>query len=243
MSRGFNIVLLVVLCLMLAFVVLLSSPELIAIPCLIVVGFIPFLRDAIDRVSVEWTAVTSAVVCLALFAIGTHALAARLWRSPSRQPWRVRWSTIGVVGLFTAFASGTAMIGVVHQVSWLGRGPIVHTSRPHAVTGVVDKLFSFAAAEHLGAASLRRDERLLQREDEFRIAIVADEHDVVRAVVGMPRDPQAGYRVAAWITKSPHPGLPLERGMLPAEMFADIVHVLERGEDPAALVDNDRALR
>ncbi len=241
MSRGFKIVLLIVLCLFLALLV--PATEMIVIPALVVFGFVPFLRDAVHRVSIDWTAITTGIACGIVFAVGTHLLAARLWRSSDRGPWPKRWTAISVVGLFTVFAAGIAMIGVAHQVSWLRRGPIVHRSRPHAVAMVVNRLFRLAEEEHLDAAALRRHAHLLAQEDEFRIAVVADPGDAVRAVVGMPRDPGAGFRQVAWISKRGAPELPNDHGMLPAELYADVIAALERGDDPEAVVEGDRAHR
>ncbi|MBA3847769.1 MAG: hypothetical protein H0X45_14155 [Planctomycetes bacterium] len=243
MSGGFTRVLLIVLATILVLILLLAFLEtgFIEIVGLLMIGFVPFLRDACQRLGADWIAIATGVISLIVFALGTHVLATRLWASPQRHPWRARWTMIGVLGMLTIFAAGIAMIGVVHQVTWLQRGPIIHSSRPHAVHAVIQQLFRLAEAKHIDAVDLRRHADAIRHEDEFRIAIIADDQRAVRAIAATPRDPKSRFRYVVWIRKAEEPALPSGEGMLPAELYEDVVRALERGLDPEQAILGDPA--
>ena len=86
-------------------------------------GWVPFLWRVVPRMAIDSGSVLVGVLALLLFASGVH-WAGRAWtrdltdtETPRR--WRVRTS-LSVLGVVTIlFASGTALVGLVHQLVWL----------------------------------------------------------------------------------------------------------------------------
>jgi hypothetical protein len=89
-------------------------------------GWIGFLGHVLPKVQVNRESATMGAIALALFTAGVHRLGRGATRAPSaesepRRAWRFRWTAALVALVIVAFAAGTAMIGVVHQVSWLAK--------------------------------------------------------------------------------------------------------------------------
>jgi hypothetical protein len=89
-------------------------------------GWIGFLGRVLPKIQVNRESAAVGAIALVLFTAGVHGLgrgaarAAGAEGSP-RQAWRLRWTAALVALVIVAFAAGTAMIGVVHQVSWLAK--------------------------------------------------------------------------------------------------------------------------
>jgi prepilin-type processing-associated H-X9-DG protein len=94
----------------------------------LVVGWVMFLARVLPRVRVDWAGVATAVVCLTLFAVGSHAFLRWLYGQvpaedgspdPSARRWKPRWTVALVVAVVTMFVAGISAAGVAHQVGWL----------------------------------------------------------------------------------------------------------------------------
>jgi hypothetical protein len=107
----------------------------------VVFGWVPFLGRVGPRVTADGPSVLVGVIALGLFAVGVHWLG-RAWR-----PWRARWSVAAVVGVIVLFASGIAVVGIVHQVGWLASA-----DRPLVGEGLADSQSSGDRSRRLGMA-------------------------------------------------------------------------------------------
>ncbi len=99
-------------------------PGLIAVPLLLVFGWIPFLARTLPRMTVEPVAIGVAIGSLISFAVLLHFLArgftAQIRPSGTQKSsvWRWRWS-LAMVGLvFLLVSSGLALTVSVHQIVW-----------------------------------------------------------------------------------------------------------------------------
>lgn len=126
-----------------------GSVFLLRAPLELALGWLPFLRDVGDEVTVNPAAVGMGALCLGLFLGGVHWLGGWLWPAlrPEGGPWRGRW-TGGLGGLVVvAFAAGTAAVGVVHQAAWLATSPEPLVESSWGGRG--------GAESHLSASALR----------------------------------------------------------------------------------------
>ena len=101
----------------------------------LVAGWLLFLRKTLPQVQVNWPDLTIAIGALLAFLVGLHRFAA--WLSSSnnatqerRNPWPFRRSlAIGLL-VIIAFAAGTALVGISHQIAWMAtsKEPLVSSS-------------------------------------------------------------------------------------------------------------------
>jgi prepilin-type processing-associated H-X9-DG protein len=84
-------------------------------------GWVVYLWRVIPRVTIDWGGVAMGLVCLILFAVGSHAflkwLAASI-RGVDR-PWTPRRTVAVVAVVVLMFVAGISATGVAHQVGWL----------------------------------------------------------------------------------------------------------------------------
>jgi prepilin-type processing-associated H-X9-DG protein len=109
--------------------VLLAALLPLDVPMALYFGWIAFLARVRQRMEVHGTGLAVAGAALALFTAGVHWMA-RSWRQQlsstsdrDERPWKLRWSLAIVAVVLLAFAAGTCMIGVTHQVGWLLSDP------------------------------------------------------------------------------------------------------------------------
>jgi hypothetical protein len=86
-------------------------------------GWIGFLGRVLPKVQVNRESAAVGAIALVLFTASVHGMGRGAVRATSsegapQRVWRFRWTAALVI---VAFAAGTAMIGVVHQVSWLAK--------------------------------------------------------------------------------------------------------------------------
>jgi prepilin-type processing-associated H-X9-DG protein len=91
-------------------------------------GWVAYCVRVLPKVTVAWEGVTTAVVCLALFAFGLHRTLkwlhgevrkARNGAPGESRSWSIRW-TLSIVGLaLLMFVVGISATGIVHQAGWL----------------------------------------------------------------------------------------------------------------------------
>jgi prepilin-type processing-associated H-X9-DG protein len=99
----------------------------------LIVGWVFFLARVLPAIRIGWGGVATAIVCLALLAVGLHGFASWLdsqLRDADEPPMR-RWKwrrTGGLIALIVVmFVAGLATVGVTHQAGWLltSREPLI----------------------------------------------------------------------------------------------------------------------
>ena len=91
------------------------------VPLNLALGWVPFLGRTLSRSTWAGGTVAVSAVAVLLFTGGVHFVG-RSWSRSSGGTWKLRWSLAVVVGMFLLFAAGLCLIGVMHQVAWLGKG-------------------------------------------------------------------------------------------------------------------------
>jgi prepilin-type processing-associated H-X9-DG protein len=91
-------------------------------------GWVAFLARVVPGVRIGWGGVATGVVCLVLFATGSHYLLGWLYEQmrgtdgvdvPVDGRWKPRWTASLITVVVTMFFAGLATTGVAHQVGWL----------------------------------------------------------------------------------------------------------------------------
>ncbi len=89
------------------------------IPVTLALGWVKYLWKVVPQVNPDPWAVGTAVACLAGVTVGAHFflrwLAARAWS------WNRTFRCVGLIVLM--FVAGIAVVGMIHQTSWLARSP------------------------------------------------------------------------------------------------------------------------
>ena len=99
----------------------------------LLVGWVPFLHRVLPSIHMRWDSMASTAIYAVAFLIGCHLFLRWLHREmrPVGQRWRLRWTAGGFLVVLLAFASGIAMVGVVHQTGWLINSPKPLYHRSH----------------------------------------------------------------------------------------------------------------
>lgn len=90
----------------------------------VTVGWIPFLRSTVPRMTVDWPQVWLTLAALAVFVAGLHRCLRWLLRNAAAVEapgWRLRWTAAVATIVLFMFVAGTAMVGIAHQAAWLAR--------------------------------------------------------------------------------------------------------------------------
>lgn len=90
-------------------------------------GWIPFLRNTVPQMTVDWPQVWLTLAALAVFVAGLHRFLRWLLSAGPAGPvsgWQFRWTAAVATIVLFMFVAGTAMVGVVHQVAWLARSDL-----------------------------------------------------------------------------------------------------------------------
>jgi len=88
-------------------------------------GWLFFLGDVSSRIQINWDGVATVAVSLLLIYLGLHSFlrwlssASTASQAAPARIWKKRWTASLVAVVVLMFATGTAFIGVVHQVGWL----------------------------------------------------------------------------------------------------------------------------
>lgn len=100
----------------------------------LVFGWVMYLLRVVPSVRVDGAGVATAVGCLGLLGVGSHAFCRWLYGQIGKGPsldearWRMRWTVSGLALVVVMFVAGIAATGVAHQVGWL-----IGSSEPLAV--------------------------------------------------------------------------------------------------------------
>jgi hypothetical protein len=96
------------------------------------VGWFLYLNRVIPEIQVNWSGVATAVVCLALLAVGLHWFLRWLSsaRAPEAKPWPFRWTATILSVVVLVFVAGIAVVGITHQTAWIATSPepIIYSS-------------------------------------------------------------------------------------------------------------------
>lgn len=125
MRRGFNRVELVVVIAIIVVLCFLFLPFgrswVFEIPVTLVFGWITYPFRVNEQVKPDpWTVLT-ATACLAFVTVGSHFFLRWLAGGAAHWSWKLTIRCVGLVVLM--FVAGIAVVGIVHQASWLARSP------------------------------------------------------------------------------------------------------------------------
>lgn len=121
---------------LLVYIVLLILPlgPLVEFALILVFGWIFFLLRVITQVSVNWSGVATAAVCLTLFTLGAHRFLSWFCRHLPAQSstamavgnrWRLAWTCYLVSSVVIMFVAGISAVGLAHQFAWMATGKII----------------------------------------------------------------------------------------------------------------------
>lgn len=177
--------------------VLVVMPEpLTLVPWTILTGWITVVGDVIPRMTWNWEMIVTGLVCLAGFIAGFHWFAGWMYRHHSpegRWPWR--WSLSVTMSAILLFCSGIAVIGLVHQTTWLTKTnePMVRYDmlrHPRQITRNVDMMFYYGKEKDAGfrltGEQVRKElpEMLHDaRSPEVRVTVLSGPDDALTALV------------------------------------------------------------
>jgi prepilin-type N-terminal cleavage/methylation domain-containing protein len=106
---------------------LLPGAWIVEIPGTLVFGWVHYLWRVVPTLNPDPWTVGTAVACLLGVIVGAHLFLRWFSRAGAAQPDAPQWPlkrTLRLVGLVVLmFVAGIAMIGTVHQTSWLARSP------------------------------------------------------------------------------------------------------------------------
>jgi hypothetical protein len=105
----------------------------LAVPMLLAFGWIPYLVRTLPEVSIAVPDLAFGAACLAMLVFGGHRFLQwlyRAWRraddeSDDADRWLPRWTGSLVALLVLLFSANIATVGVVHQLGWITKAPIV----------------------------------------------------------------------------------------------------------------------
>jgi prepilin-type processing-associated H-X9-DG protein len=128
MRRGFTLLGLLGLVVILLFVFVVLGPAPFDFALNIVFGWVLYLMRVLPQVRLDPSGIATGVLCLILFAVGAHSFLVWLLSSKDSQElsepprdriWKWQWTASLVVLVVMMFVAGMATTGVTHQVGWL----------------------------------------------------------------------------------------------------------------------------
>jgi prepilin-type N-terminal cleavage/methylation domain-containing protein len=126
MRRGFTLLeLLVVIAIIVVLFALLPGQG--EIPVTLAFGWVTYLWRVVPKLHPDPWTVCTAVLCLAGVIVGSHCFLRWAVGSESRWPWNRTLRGVGLIVLM--FVAGIAVVGMIHQTSWLVRSPEPLTTR------------------------------------------------------------------------------------------------------------------
>lgn len=152
MRRGFTTRELLVVLAIMAVLTGLLMPWVLEIPLTLAFGWAKYLWRVVPKLKPDPWTVGTAIVCLLGVLVGSHYFLR--WLTGRESQW-TRGRTLWCVGLIVLmFAAGIAVVGVIHQTSWLVRSPEPLAERrfgssPRTLSANNLKQIGIAAHNHL----------------------------------------------------------------------------------------------
>jgi hypothetical protein len=131
----------------------LLMPAMVEIPITLGLGWVTYLWRVVPRANPDPWTVGTAVACLAGVVVGSHLFLRWLAGGESPWPWKRTLRCVGLVVLM--FVAGIAVVGMVHQTSWLVPSP-----EPLTQGGIRPVAARMASANHLKQIALAAQNRL-----------------------------------------------------------------------------------
>jgi prepilin-type processing-associated H-X9-DG protein len=85
-------------------------------------GWVFYLGRVVPEITISWSSVALAVLCLVVVAGLTHSFLGWLYRSVAitkEAKWKLRWTGALVAGVVLMFVAGISATGIAHQTGWL----------------------------------------------------------------------------------------------------------------------------
>lgn len=211
----------------------------------LLIGWIPFFGTVIPQVSWNGGAIATAMVCGLGFMIGTHSMGRWWWASRTgTTSWKKGWTLVIAGGVVLLFSASIAVIGVIHQVTWLARTdePYLHLDRfrdGEMVLGheLADRLKQRTVQQGDWQVdeviALARAEMRNRGAHNLRLAVLAGPDGKVRLIAF---GPYAASKRRAFITCVSVPTLMADgfteprKTLVPIESWDDLIRDAERGE-------------
>jgi hypothetical protein len=182
----------------------------------------------------DWPRIGSAAVWLALFAVGLHLFCRWFYREQSGGArWRVRWTATGVGLVVVMFATGTAAVGIVHQVMFMRTGPKVYDypqfrwqeREPEQAVWICQELLERAQARGLPAAKILRVDVEMSTgfgypHAHYDLAGIDGPGGVIETLIMYPRDPEQLAQVGVFVASGGKSWI--EKDRTPREVFAAV---------------------
>jgi hypothetical protein len=106
---------------------LLPGDWIVELPLAIAFGWVQFLGRVVPTLNPDPWTVGTGLACLVGVIVGAHLFLRWLHRATATQPDTPRWPlrrTLRLVAMVVVmFVAGIAVVGVIHQTSWLARSP------------------------------------------------------------------------------------------------------------------------
>lgn len=197
-------------------------------------GWLRYAGQSLPRVRYDWPRIGSAAVWLAMFAIGLHLFCRWFYRERTGGGlWRVRWTAMGVGLVMLMFATGTATVGIVHQVMFMRTGPKVYDypryyweeREPEQAVGMCQDLLERARARGLPAAKILRADVEVSTtfgypHAHYDLAGIDGPGAVIETLIMYPRDPEQLARDGVFVASGGKSWT--EKGRTPREVFAEL---------------------
>jgi prepilin-type N-terminal cleavage/methylation domain-containing protein len=154
---GFNRIELIVVIAIIATLVALAFSSngvwILEVPFTLALGWVTHLWRVTPKLNPDPWTVGTALLCLAGVTVGSHYFLRWVAGSELLWPWK---RTLRIVGLIVLmFVSGIAVVGMIHQTSWLVRSPEPLTMHPGSRTESANNLkqIGWAAENYQGGRS------------------------------------------------------------------------------------------
>ena len=117
--RGFTLTELIVVIVLILVLVALVFPArwLVEVPATLALGWVTYVWRVVPKLNPDPWTVGTAVLCLVGVVVGSHYFLRWVAGSESQWLWKRTFRCVGLIVLM--FVAGIAVVGMIHQTSWL----------------------------------------------------------------------------------------------------------------------------
>jgi len=108
-----------------------GSIVLFEVPYRLLVGWLHFLTNNLTAVEINWEMAACGLAALALATFGFHR--GMIWIRNDK-PWKWTWTLSLTALMLSLFAASVAMTGIIHQMAWMTREPLIQSSHRSIIT-------------------------------------------------------------------------------------------------------------